>query len=144
MPETGWTSMRECPMRYFDHGFLWEVAPLSGRRVEDGEFAHMAAIGWTDEENGNVSWNCGGSLISEDVVITAAHCTWWKGKKPSVVRLGDLNLSDDSDNEYVQEFSVLDIIVHPNYTGRLHYNDIALMRLNGTVQYGFVTFLREN
>lgn len=121
-------------MRYFDNGFNTELAPLNGRPAEDREFAHMAAIGWIDEENRDISWNCGGSLITEKFVLTAAHCTSWKGKKPNVVRIGDLNLNDGNDNENVQEYSVKEIIVHPNYTSRLHYNDIALVQLNDSVR----------
>lgn len=135
MPETGWTSIRECPMRYFDNGFQEEVAPLNGRAAEERDFAHMAAIGWIDEKSGSVLWNCGGSLITENVVVTAAHCTLWKGRKPDVVKLGDLNLEDSEDDENVQEYSVKEIILHPNYTSRFHYNDIALVRLNDSVRY---------
>lgn len=135
MPEKAWTSIRECPMRYFDNGFREEVAPLNGRPAVKREFAHMAAVGWTDEVSGNVSWNCGGFLISENVVLTAGHCTLWKGKRPDVVRLGDLNLMENEDDENVQQYSVHEIIVHPNYTSRFHYNDLALVRLNDTVRY---------
>lgn len=133
MPEKSWSSIRECPMRYFDNGFKNEVAPLNGRPTEDREFAHMAAIGWKDSD-GNISWNCGGSLISENVILTAAHCTQWKGKRPDIVRLGDLDLNEIKEDEDVQEFEVKEIIIHPNYTSRFHYHDIALLVLNGSVR----------
>lgn len=35
---------------------------VGGTKTEHGEFPHMAAIGW-QEDNGSVQWNCGGSLI---------------------------------------------------------------------------------
>ncbi|XP_063697888.1 uncharacterized protein LOC134828832 [Culicoides brevitarsis] len=134
MPEKHWTSIRECPMRYFDNGFREEVAPLNGSPAEERDFAHMAAIGWLDEKSGNISWNCGGSLISENFVLTAAHCTQWKGRQPKVVRLGDLNLESKEGDENAQEYLVEEIFVHPNYTSRLHYNDIALLKLNASVR----------
>lgn len=36
---------------------------VGGTKTERGEFPHMAVIGWQQEENGPIEWNCGGSLI---------------------------------------------------------------------------------
>lgn len=36
---------------------------VGGTATEHGEFPHMAVIGWKQEENGPIDWNCGGSLI---------------------------------------------------------------------------------
>lgn len=65
-----WSSVIDCPIRYYDFSYRYEVAPVAGQPAYEREFAHMAAIGWTQPE-GNIDWNCGGSLISEQFILTA-------------------------------------------------------------------------
>jgi secreted trypsin-like serine protease len=45
---------------------------VGGVRANPDEFPHMAAIGYQNLDK--VSYECGGSLISERFVLTAAHC----------------------------------------------------------------------
>ena len=46
---------------------------VGGQKTLLGEYPHMAAIGWRDLDD-NLQFYCGGSLVSERFVLTAAHC----------------------------------------------------------------------
>lgn len=102
---------------------------VGGNLTKPGEFPHMAAIGW--RRGRQVSFDCGGSLISERYVLTAAHCyvevdgTW-----PTFVRLGDQNLVRTDDGAKPRDVDIDDFIRHPDFKRNQGlYNDIALIRL---------------
>uniref|UniRef100_A0AAG5DAD2 Peptidase S1 domain-containing protein n=1 Tax=Anopheles atroparvus TaxID=41427 RepID=A0AAG5DAD2_ANOAO len=123
----------DCHLRYYKYGKGLDPLPAFGRPVYLREFAHMAAVGWT-QPNGTIVWNCGGSLIWENYVLTAAHCTVdYSNMQPDVVRLGDINLYNDTDDQYAQQLKIVEIIRHPEHRFSSRYHDLALLRLEKNV-----------
>lgn len=102
---------------------------VGGERTRPAEFPHMAALGWTDSDNGNVTWRCGGTLISDQYVVTAAHCV--RRSPPDVVRIG---VHDLLHQQAQSEHTIAAITVHPGYKSSRAYNDIALVRLAESVR----------
>ena len=92
----------------------------------------MSAIGW-NRSNNKTDWLCGGSLISEKFVLSAAHCASLGGKAPDVVRIGDQDLNVNERGIFPQEVTIGNIVVHPEYKHPIKYHDIALFELSVSV-----------
>ena len=98
--------------------------PAVVSRIVGGEAANSSTWDWTVSLSIAHRWFCGGSIISDSWVITAAHCV--SGFRPSqvIVYAGSTLVS------YGTQVRVVgDIIMHPNYNSTTFVNDIALLRL---------------
>lgn len=83
---------------------------------------HMSRIGWKNKITKR--FHCGGSLISENFVITAAVCKLnSRGKTSNIVQLGNDSFID-----------VKNFINHPSYNQRTRHNDIALVELSTKIR----------
>ncbi|XP_063698018.1 serine protease easter-like [Culicoides brevitarsis] len=129
-----------------------------GRQTEDriigGEIANLDDHPWAvlleyRKNNGIRDFHCGGTLISNRYVLTAAHCI--QSIPPSwrlvSVRLGEHDLTQNPDCEgygymrdcadYHLDIPIEEVVVNNGYSpyDDQQYNDIALIRLAKTVKF---------
>lgn len=106
---------------------------VGGAKTKNGEYPHMAAIGWRSLD-GNLDFKCGGSLISDQFVLTVAHCSRSEGASPSIVRLGDQNIRSKNDGLTEVDIPIAEFIKHESYKKSLNYYDIALIKMSRSVE----------
>lgn len=86
---------------------------------------------------------CGGVVISQRLVATAAHCIYnsetytYRKAGEFVLVMGSTYLYNS--NSYTQQYYVQQLIVHPRYNHASLENDIALMFFNGYIPWNSPT-----
>ncbi|XP_058514595.1 coagulation factor IX isoform X2 [Ochotona princeps] len=97
-------------------------------RVVGGENAKPGQFPWQVLLNGKIEAFCGGSIVNEKWIVTAAHCVE-PGDNITVVA-GEYNIQESENTE--QTRNVIRIIPHHNYNASVNkYNhDIALLELD--------------
>ncbi|KAK4885130.1 hypothetical protein RN001_001401 [Aquatica leii] len=114
---------------------------VGGDLAAIGQFPWMALLGYMQKGIPFVQFLCGGSLITKEHVLTAAHCISIDTRlKLEVVRLGEYNLEvgEDCDGTFCTnstDFSIANIVVHDGFNKTSLENDIAIVKLKQFVEF---------
>ncbi|XP_017518363.3 coagulation factor X [Manis javanica] len=102
------------------------VRIVGGRDCKDGECPWQALL--VNEENEGF---CGGTILNEYYVLTAAHCLYQA--KRFKVRVGDRNTETEEGNEAAHEVEM--IVKHNRFVRETYDFDIAVVRLKTPIVF---------
>ncbi|NP_001166083.1 serine protease 48 precursor [Nasonia vitripennis] len=101
---------------------------IGGQDALKGEFPHQVSLQWGYPPFVAYSHLCGGSIIDESWILTAAHCVNTLPRSGEfVVRAGKHFIKS---NEATEQISLTtEVFIHKNYRGEVSPFDIALIKL---------------
>ena len=109
----------------------YQAQVVGGTAVPDGKYPFVAAL--LDERRPGDDYDeqfCGGTLIDQDSVLTAAHCVVGMSAAALEVTVGRTVLSSDQG----QKRKVTNIFIHPRYNGNSsNAYDAAVLKLRRSV-----------
>ncbi|XP_037359059.1 mast cell protease 8-like [Talpa occidentalis] len=93
-----------------------------GKEAKPHSRPYMALVRFYSDQDGHLK-RCGGSLVQDNFVLTAAHC---KGRNMTVT-LGAHNIKKRENSQQV--IPVLRAFPHQDYDAKKHINDIMLLKV---------------
>uniref|UniRef100_A0AB38ZEL0 Venom S1 protease 12 n=1 Tax=Oncocephalus sp. TaxID=2944721 RepID=A0AB38ZEL0_9HEMI len=105
-------------------------------RIVNGDDAGVNEFPWVVgiKEADDLGPGCGGVILSERIVLTAAHCTEPMSQSQIVVLVGEHNIFDESETPAAQMINVEKYVQHPDYDINENLeNDIALLLLEEAI-----------
>ena len=99
---------------------------INGSLTQAGSYPWMVSLQTTDGQH-----FCGGSLISDQWVMTAAHCVEDTQASSVNAVVGEYNLIDNNDGGEKRQISK--ILIHPKRNANNNDYDIALLKLSSSV-----------
>ena len=112
----------------FNTGYPWE----DDAKIVGGEDADIADYPWqvyVSYITGGYIYNCGGTIIGDNWIMTAAHCTTDKDENPIAANTMRIYMGS-SDPRSGDQYLVSTIVRHEDYNKYTYANDIALLELS--------------
>ncbi|PWA01845.1 hypothetical protein BB558_002029, partial [Smittium angustum] len=117
---------------------------VNGVPVEIDEYSSAASI-FIDNPDPNLIGECTGVFISQNVVLTAAHCVY--NETTGKVHESDITVSGGTKNiiyktDINNQYSVQNVLYHPDFAETLFDGDIALLILSKNITDPKISFAK--
>lgn len=99
---------------------------VGGSNVGPGDYPSQVSL-----RKNNVHF-CGGSIISSSWILTAAHCIYGNSN-PITAVVGTVKLSSGG-----TAYTIDQRICHPSYDQQTVINDVAVLKVHGTIAFATV------
>ncbi|KAJ1946799.1 hypothetical protein FBU59_001955 [Linderina macrospora] len=99
---------------------------MGGSTASKGEYPFIVYL-----HNGAEKTFCGGSIIGQQWILTAAHCIKTATAKDLNVYVGQYNYNLDAS----KATKVTKVVVHPQYNDNSMVNDIAVLQLSSNITW---------
>ncbi|KAI1884808.1 hypothetical protein AGOR_G00230320 [Albula goreensis] len=107
--------------------------PALNTRIVGGQDAPEGSWPWQVSLHLSGRYTCGGSLINNQWVLSAAHCVRNTDAADWTVFVGRQSQTGPNPNE--ESRAVAQIVSHPSYDSDSSDNDVALLRLSSPVEF---------
>lgn len=111
---------------------FFHIEPLifGGKKATPDQFPFLVSVRYM--KNGKFEHNCGGSILDNRFVLTAAHCYKSKIKFNKYrISIGAAKREDQG-----QLYSIKRFIIHPRYDALTKMNDVALIEMENPFELG--------
>lgn len=104
---------------------------VNGQDAYRGQFPYYTFLKLNTTDGDAI---CGGALISNEWILTAAHCLY--DTLNGEIHLGSLRAADlTEEGRIIMKFNMEHRYIHPNYFQSIVWNDIGLIRLPNPVEF---------
>lgn len=108
-------------------------APRPGGKIVGGFPINITQVPWQVAISDGYYQICGGSIISDRWILTAAHCLYGVDELPYIVLTGTTDKEKGD-----QRFTVDKYIIHENYISNTNDYDFGLLRLSEKLTFSDV------